>query len=63
MVEEFKLFSEDKRIMVEFDETIYLSILKIVYTRDKELFSILKSKYEQLTQKEFKLKFIHKNKL
>jgi len=62
MVNEFKLYSEDKKIMVNFDETIYLSILKIVYIRDKTLFKILKSKYEQLTQKEFKLRFILKEK-
>lgn len=60
-MEQFIIKNNSNKVQVDLHEDLYLNILRIVYLRDKGLYKILKSKYEQLTQKNFNDKLLNKN--
>ena len=58
-MDNFKIINKTNKVEVDLNEYLFINMLKIIYVRDKKLYSILKKKYEQLTQKEFDDKLLN----
>jgi len=51
-MEEFYIRNNNNKVKVDLDEQLFIRILQLTYQRDRRFYKILKSKYEQLTQRE-----------
>jgi len=51
-MDNFEILNPRTKIKVDLNEVLFYRILQLTYSRDKRLYNILKSKYEQLTQHE-----------
>ena len=51
-MDDFNISNSRTKVKVDFNQELFFRILQLTYQRDKRLYSILKSKYEQLIQQE-----------